>query len=535
MAASTRAFEIPNVDNTTVLSVNDFPGVLFFNTDTNSVQYKDNSFNVKTIPSDGGGTPIAQQLWVNATSGNDANTGDIDSAKASYEAARLAAVAIGSPTNYVVINIIGDQSITGDLIVSPYIVVDGHNSGVITASGDMVIDPAFIPLSNDYAIFKNCAFALNSINLDWSTSENNALYLLNCTYPNVPDLLIKNDPSTTSGCFVVFDGRSPLLSPFSTSFLVQDSTVAAFNLLFNTTNPKVLSTAGRDSSLLLENCGNYGSPEINAMSTGSAILSIRNCSPTSVLLSGTTASLQTDVLSTSGVGFSGGATISQVNYLTAATSLVVDPIYYTPSNYTPESPAAQIPVDGIVSHLKGINTALGPLVTSPLVAVIGTMLTGTTVYTSGVQASVIATIDGSKTIPANSLLVGESVELSLIGLRSGIVTGGSGVITCQFGPLTFDSISMSTTLGGVSSIRSWNLTFKVTRVASSSVSISAAGFFEDDAHLLKSMQLYSTPAVHTGFDFTVNNDIDVLYLMTASAGNACNYDAINLNIIKYTT
>lgn len=672
----------------------------------------------------GGGTPIAQQLWVNATSGNDANNGDIDSPFATFEAARLAAVAIASPTNYVLINIIGDQSITGDLIGSPYIVVDQNNSGVITATGDLVVDPAFIPISNASGTFNGCAFAVNSINIDWSMAENNALYLLNCTYHNVPDVLIKNDPSTTSGSYVIFDGsRSPLLSPFSTSFLVQDSTAAIFNLLFNPTNPAVTSTAGRDSALVLYNCGNFGSPEVNALSSGSALLSMLNCQSNSVLLNGPTASLQTDVLSTSGVGFINGATISQVTYLTTATSLRVDPIYYTPSNYTPTSPATQIPVEGIVSHLNGINTALGALVAPTLqsaydagntivmqpntpmdysiatedvmleswfydnpvpavpallqirkfkatdaggltftgvtqrsimvsntssastyayvdamyegglsdvqndyrainslrkqnecytkfllqpgannstagtcdfssiydalsttkgtrpapmmttaqinaivspadallvydtdihrykfydsgassfqvmapnsVEIIGTMLTGTTVYTSGVQASVIATITGSKTILANSLLVGESVELSVIGLRSGIVSGGSGVITCQFGPLTFDSISMSTTLGGVSSIRSWNLTFKVTRVASSSVSISAAGFFEDDAHVLKSMQLYSTPAVHTGFDFTVNNDIDVLYLMTASAGNACNYDAINLNIIKY--
>lgn len=190
----------------------------------------------------------------------------------------------------------------------------------------------------------------------------------------------------------------------------------------------------------------------------------------------------------------------------------------------------QITVGSGLTLSGGVLTA--DSVTSQ-VEVIGTMLLGTSSYTSGVQASVINTIDGSKTILANTLEIGESVELSVIGLTSSVTSGGSGVITCKFGALTFNSATATSILGGAGSTRSWNVTFKVTRVASTSVSISAAGFYEDDSHVVQSLRLYSTPVVHTGFDFTINNDIDVLYTMTASGGNAYNFIAVNLNIVKF--
>jgi len=169
----------------------------------------------------------------------------------------------------------------------------------------------------------------------------------------------------------------------------------------------------------------------------------------------------------------------------------------------------------------------------PAVETIGVMLVGTTSYTSGVQASVISTMSGTKTIAANSLQIGQSIELIANGLTSGVTSGGSGVIDCKFGPLNITSTSMANSAGGVSSLRNWSLVFKVTRVASSSITISAVGYWEDLSHAVQSMRLYYTPLVQTGFDFTVDNDIDVLYPMTASGGNSYSFDAANLTISKY--
>lgn len=172
-------------------------------------------------------------------------------------------------------------------------------------------------------------------------------------------------------------------------------------------------------------------------------------------------------------------------------------------------------------------------IATPGVEVVGTMLVGTTSYTSGVLTSVISTISGTKTIPGNSMDIGQSIELSVIGLTSSVTSGGTGQLSCQFGPLLFSGVIASSTLGSGASTRNWNLNFKVTRVGSDQISASAAGFYEDDSHTVKSLRFYLTPPVHSGFDWTVDNVIDLYYFMVASAGNSYNFDAVNLNIIKY--
>lgn len=172
---------------------------------------------------------------------------------------------------------------------------------------------------------------------------------------------------------------------------------------------------------------------------------------------------------------------------------------------------------------------------APQVEVIGTVTVPRTYYGDaiGTYVSMVTTISGTNVIPANSLGVGETIEVNITGYTSSITAGGTGTIRCKFGSLTFDGVTASSTTGGATSVRAWSLVFKVTGVSSTQIIVSAAGYYEDDSHTVRSLRLYNAPVANT-IDLSVNNTIDVLYNMGASGSNAYNFVAHNMNIIKYT-
>lgn len=162
----------------------------------------------------------------------------------------------------------------------------------------------------------------------------------------------------------------------------------------------------------------------------------------------------------------------------------------------------------------GVLTA-GTNITYPLVTLVGLVPASTTDYgmNIGTFISMMDTVQGTRTFLGNSVKIGDSIEMSVTGITTAVTSGGSGIVQCKFGPITMNSPTLSSTLGGSGSIRSWSLVLQATRVSSNQICISASGYYEDDSHVVRNLQLYHTPAVDT-FDWTVNNNIDILYNMT---------------------
>ena len=149
----------------------------------------------------------------------------------------------------------------------------------------------------------------------------------------------------------------------------------------------------------------------------------------------------------------------------------------------------------------------------------------------GVFTSVVTTWSGSNVIAANSVTIGQTIELTLNGYTSAVTTGGSGILRVQIGATTADSQTFTSSLGGANSQRLWQMTFAVTRSSSTTASISVVGFVENDSRVMIPMQIYINPTAFT-FDFTIANTMDVLYNMTIGV-DAYNFVARNLKIVKY--
>jgi len=246
------------------------------------------------------------------------------------------------------------------LTVSPYIVIDGNNSGVIAASGDMVIDADFLALNNTVTNWYNCKFSLDSIDFNWGAGDGNIIFLRNCEYPNVPLLSITSPNTNTLGNGVSIDGAvDQFYLPFSAGINVTDALMRINNVTV-AGYPIVTSTGGFNSSLAFSNSGGFGQIDLNSSGPGISGLFLSGNQSTGVNINSTFCLLATDAdsLDNDALNFSGGATIAQVQFNTEAAPIFVSSSLYNPTAYTPTSPDPRISPDSVVSHLNGLGNAI---------------------------------------------------------------------------------------------------------------------------------------------------------------------------------
>ena len=157
-------------------------------------------------------------------------------------------------------------------------------------------------------------------------------------------------------------------------------------------------------------------------------------------------------------------------------------------------------------------------------------------FPNGFITSMISTMQGTNSIPVNTLVTGDILQMTITGLKQGTVSGGSGTVICLFsgpvGHIVGQSPSISSNLGGAASVRCWNLTYQVTIVSPTQFICSAIGYYDDDSHNVKSFQITTNP-VFQSFDPTIVNLMDVSFLPNVASGNTFGFYAYNLSIIKY--
>jgi hypothetical protein len=354
-----RSSKTPVITNADKPSIIANPGTLVFNSDTDELEFINNAFSF--VPVSAGSNVITQQIWVNAASGNDANDGSINAPFATYDAARLFAKVTASPTNNVLINIIGDQSITGDFIISPYIIVNGNKSGVITATGDIILDTDFLVLSSLITKVIGCSFIANALTITWGSGDQNILVFNESDFINVPSFTEASPNTNAFGNGVAIIGSgTPFYLPFNTLFSVKDALFAASNCQLAGL-PELIATGTQTPRMSFIQSGGYGQISIDGTgASGSPTVFLRSCDPTGVNLMSSNAQLVTDVVSLNNdaLNFSGGATISQVQFNTQLEPSLISTSLYTPTNYTPTSPDSRVGQNSVTSHLNGINSAL---------------------------------------------------------------------------------------------------------------------------------------------------------------------------------
>jgi hypothetical protein len=157
-------------------------------------------------------------------------------------------------------------------------------------------------------------------------------------------------------------------------------------------------------------------------------------------------------------------------------------------------------------------------------------------FPNGFTTSVVSTMQGTNLIPANTLVPGDLLQMTITGLKQGTVSGGSMIMLALFGApvghIVGQSPSISSNLGGATSVRPWNLTFQITIISSTQYTASAVGYYADDGFNIKSFQMNTNPVI-LPFDPTIVNLMDVAEIVTVGSGSTFGFYAYNLSIIKY--
>ena len=439
--------KIPRITNADKPGIVADPGTLVFNDDSNLLEFINLAFGFTPIAANV--NVITQQIWVNAAVGSDSNDGGINAPFASYDAARVYAKTIASPTGYVVLNVIGDQSITGDFIVSPYIIVNGNKSGVFTITGDIILDTDFLPLSSLITRIVGCSFIANAMTITWGSGDQNILVFNESDFINVPSFTEVSPNTNAFGNGVALIGSDqPFYLPFNTLFSVKDALFAASNCQLAGL-PELIATGAQTPRMSFIQSGGYGQISIDGTgAAGSPIVFLRSCDPTGVNLLSTNAQLATDVVSldNDALNFSGGATIAQVQFNTQLEPARISTSLYTPSNYTPTSPDSRVGPDSVTSHLNGIDQAIG----SGALPTLG-------------QGQLVMGVDSSPPVAGNIISLDNSVSIdgtvngqlnlqvstTAIDSLQDAYNSGNTIAVATGRPLQFNQISLGVVTDGV--------------------------------------------------------------------------------------
>ena len=153
-------------------------------------------------------------------------------------------------------------------------------------------------------------------------------------------------------------------------------------------------------------------------------------------------------------------------------------------------------------------------------------------YVNGVWTNVVYQFDagGSQTIPANSMNIGDTIVLDIVGLTNSTTSGGSITLRVLWGgnDLATSPTFNQTTTG----LRNCWLRFKVTMTSATTFTAAVSGYRERGNHDLVPFQMYITPANQT-FNPAINNDIVVECKCDYEVGNIFEFIAADLNIYKY--
>lgn len=307
------------------------------------------------------GSP-AQLLYV-SNDGNDmTGDGTIGNPFATYEVARLAAVAGGATAaKPYSIEMIGVFNITGGMIFNPFINIVGVNrdASVINVSGSVTLDPSWATDVSPIVVIQNLSLAAaGGVNLTFTGAQPNVRTLFQgVNLGGSSSVNITGSGSTNTelviffGC-ISFGGGAPLTFTNMVSAVIASSIAAGITAIANSVNTGPLL-------ILQNNDGPAGN--IHIQTTGSGTLTValsNNINLSSTLtLDGTGITFVTDSTGYNIVPtFLNGATFNDITLISLADGVNANE-NFTPTNYTP-AVSSLFKSNSVTANLAGIDEKL---------------------------------------------------------------------------------------------------------------------------------------------------------------------------------
>ena len=349
------------------------PTIVDFNLFVHSIDLIGTSPNISNLE---------QAIWVNDLSGADTNQGTSDSPMKTYEAARLLAKARGASLalTFVIVPV-GNFSITGDFIISPYINVAGlslYNCN-FNVSGSVLLDPDWQTADAPYTELSGFNFTVSTIDLDYGSVFNPSgqSYL---RFQNI-SLQVSNVNITGAGdsidCEqVIFNNCQNDIIGAGPNYTVDNVNLQMYNTQISGVMDLSVTSAVTNATCVIQaSQGPMGNMTFARPSTGKLEVHVSACETynTSWTISGG-AFVFVDAASYGfSLSFAGGATLAQLRLTSFGEGINANALFI-PTNYTPIA-AAGYAANTLTANLAGIDAALaaagGGVVPSEMIFVDG--------------------------------------------------------------------------------------------------------------------------------------------------------------------
>lgn len=361
---------------TAINSSNTSGKTLTINGTSNTVSIDATSYNFSNYVFSGGasysningGIPLI--IYIDQLNGNDNNSGTINYPMKNYNSARLAAIARLGANLYLLgctIEVIGNQNITGNMILTPGISIDSANPYLqgFEVSGDVVLDPSwgtnysYVQVRNVYIFLSGGSYSFIFPAIDPSGSS--FLKFVDCQLNDMTTMTITGFGSNHGIENVVFENCTSDTPPYSPSFSATNVNLHLINTDLSDSNISMtVSTALGFNYVLAINDARFYTGNITVITNNTSTLTtyINACNTMSKTLTINGANNTVYVDSTSymfTLVLAGGATLANLNLPTKTDGMTNSS--YSPSSYTPAGDTLYA-ANTLTGNLKGIDNAL---------------------------------------------------------------------------------------------------------------------------------------------------------------------------------
>jgi hypothetical protein len=338
---------------------------------------------------------IPRQFYFSGSKGSDTiGNGSPAYPYATYSKATTEALPTASASNPAVVFAMGAESITGGMIIHPFVNISGYGSTIssITCSGVLSLDPSFDSLSNASCIIKNIDIsAVGGVNFIFSTSQQQQIIFSNATIIDTPTVNIEGSGGVVNEMVLFYSGIA--IAPHTAATYTLKNLTAAFDNF--SANGIVMDNQFATNQSILEVINNatpgaLGTITIKGVTPyPGSVLYAQNSYISGLTVDGDVNLVLTDATSyTSFLTLTGGAVIDNLLNLTISDGITANN-NFTPLNYT--LPIATLyPQLSVTNNFAGIDNELGVIKSPPLLYASNATLPDITLVPGGTSTTFLA-------------------------------------------------------------------------------------------------------------------------------------------------
>lgn len=306
------------------------------------------------------GPAILNLIYVSPNGSDATGNGTSTLPYATYEFARSSVVATASATNPYVIYMLGYFTIVGDMMLSPFVHVQGTNTegSVINLTGEVNLDALFGTEINPFTHIKDLGLdAVGGINLTFPSYQNSTIHFDNVDFNSTTQINVVGSGTNATPELILIENCISIKSQPPVSFTNMNGAIVDGNMNGVTS---INSSAVTNNFLILNNIiAQTGNVTFQTTSTGTQVSLILAASlvGSAFTIDGTLSTINIDSSSYQNTPiFLNGATIAQLVPLSNSDGELAN-VNFTPVNYTPIGSATYI-AGSVTGNLAGIDVAI---------------------------------------------------------------------------------------------------------------------------------------------------------------------------------